>query len=70
MLRSNLCHIYGVCASLNWLIKASLLMKIIRLLLQNSGSTFIIAAIASLISGMGSAGMIAVINYAIAGASD
>lgn len=45
-------------------------MKIIRLLLQNSGSTFIIAAIASLISGMGSAGMIAVINYAIAGASD
>jgi len=41
-------------------------MKIIRLLLQNSGKTFIFAAIASLISGMGSAGMIAVINYAIA----
>ncbi|MEL6494407.1 MAG: cyclic peptide export ABC transporter [Cyanobacteria bacterium J06623_7] len=40
-------------------------MRIIRLLLQNSGVTFILAAIASLISGMGSAGMIAVINYAI-----
>ena len=41
-------------------------MKIIRLLLRNSGKNFIFAAIASLISGMGSAGMVAVINYAIA----
>ena len=41
-------------------------MKIIRLLLRNSGKNFIFAAIASLISGMGSAGMVAVINYALA----
>ena len=45
-------------------------MKIIRLLLQNSGKTFVLAATASLISGMGSAGMIAVINYAIASLLD
>ena len=41
-------------------------MKIIRLLLQNSGKNLVLAAIASLISGMSSAGIVAVINYAIA----
>ena len=45
-------------------------MKIIRLLLQNSGNSFILAAIASLISGASSAGIIAVINYAIANLPD
>jgi putative pyoverdin transport system ATP-binding/permease protein len=41
-------------------------MKIIRLLLKNSGKTFYLAAICSFISGASSAGVIAVINYAIA----
>ena len=40
-------------------------MKIISLLLQNSGKIFFFAAIASFISGISSAGIIAVINYAI-----
>jgi putative pyoverdin transport system ATP-binding/permease protein len=41
-------------------------MKIIRLLLKNSGKIFYLAAICSFISGASSAGVIAVINYAIA----
>jgi len=41
-------------------------MKIIRLLLQNSGKDLFLAAIASFVSGISSAGVIAVINYAIA----
>ena len=41
-------------------------MKIIRLLLESSGKTFYLAAISSFISGVSSAGVIAVINYAIA----
>ena len=41
-------------------------MKIIRLLLQNSKKDLIIAATASFISGASSAGVIALINYAIA----
>ena len=41
-------------------------MKIIRILLENSGKTFYLAAISSFISGASSAGVIAVINYAIA----
>lgn len=41
-------------------------MKIIRLLLQNSGKNLFIAARSSFISGTSSAGVIAVINYAIA----
>ena len=45
-------------------------MKIIRLLLQNSGKNFILAAIASLISGASSAGIIAVVNYAISNLPD
>jgi putative pyoverdin transport system ATP-binding/permease protein len=45
-------------------------MKIIRLLLQNSGNNFFLAAIASFVSGVSSAGVIAVINYAIANLAD
>lgn len=45
-------------------------MKIIRLLLQNSGGRVLLAAIVSFISGASSAGIIAVINYAIANLSD
>ena len=45
-------------------------MRIIRLLLQNSGKNLFIAAIASFISDASSAGIIAVINYAIAPLSD
>lgn len=41
-------------------------MKIIRLLLKNSGKNFFLAAISSFISGVGGASIIAVINYAIA----
>ena len=41
-------------------------MKIIRLLLKNSGKNFFLAAISSILSGASSAGIIAVINYAIA----
>lgn len=41
-------------------------MKIIRLLLENSGKIFYLAAISSFISGVSSAGVIAVINQAIA----
>ena len=41
-------------------------MKIIRLLLKNSGKNFFLAAISSFLSGASSAGIIAVINYAIA----
>ncbi len=41
-------------------------MKIIRLLLKNSGKNFFLAAISSFISGIGGASIIAVINYAIA----
>ncbi|MDJ0742984.1 MAG: hypothetical protein QNJ32_06440 [Xenococcaceae cyanobacterium MO_167.B27] len=41
-------------------------MKIIRLLLKNSGKNFFLAAISSFLSGGSSAGVIAVINYAIA----
>jgi putative ATP-binding cassette transporter len=40
-------------------------MKIIRLLLDNSGKTFFLAAISSLLSGASSAGVLAVINFAI-----
>jgi putative pyoverdin transport system ATP-binding/permease protein len=42
------------------------LMKIILLLLKNSRKNLVIATVASLISGASSAGVIAVINYAIA----
>ncbi|WP_019508728.1 cyclic peptide export ABC transporter [Pleurocapsa sp. PCC 7319] len=45
-------------------------MKIIYLLLQNSGKNLFIAAISSFISGASSAGVIAVINYAIANLSN
>ncbi len=45
-------------------------MKIIRLLLQNSGKDLFLAAITSFISGVSSAGVIALINYAIARISD
>lgn len=45
-------------------------MKIIRLLLQNSRKDLFLAAITSFISGVSSAGVIAVINYAIARISD
>ncbi len=41
-------------------------MKIIRLLLKNSGKNFFLAAIFSILSGASGAGIIAVINYAIA----
>ncbi len=41
-------------------------MKIIRLLLKNSGKDFFLAAIFSILSGASGAGIIAVINYAIA----
>ncbi|WP_414625184.1 cyclic peptide export ABC transporter [Calothrix sp. CCY 0018] len=41
-------------------------MKIIRLLLKNSSKNFFLAAIFSLLSGASGAGIIAVINYAIA----
>jgi putative ATP-binding cassette transporter len=40
-------------------------MKIIRLLLDNSGKTFFLAAISSLLSGASSAGVLAIINFAI-----
>ena len=45
-------------------------MKIIRLFLQNSGKILFIATISSFISGTSSAGVIAVINYAIANLSN
>ena len=45
-------------------------MKIIRLLLKNSGKNFFLAAISSFISGVGGASIIAVINYAIANSDD
>ena len=45
-------------------------MKIIHILLENSGKTFYLAAISSFLSGASSAGVIAVINYAIANLSD
>ena len=45
-------------------------MKIIRLLLKNSGKTFYFAALFSFLSGASSAGIIAVINYAIANLPD
>ena len=45
-------------------------MKIIRLLLKNSGLTFWVAVIFSVIGGASSAGIIAVINYAIANFPD
>ena len=45
-------------------------MKIIRLLLKNSGKNFFLAAISSFISGIGGASIIAVINYAIANLDD
>ena len=45
-------------------------MKIIRLLLENSGKNFYLAAISSFISGASSASVIAVINYAIANLPD
>ena len=38
-------------------------MKIIRLLIKNSGKSFLLAAIFSFISGASSAGLIALINY-------
>jgi putative pyoverdin transport system ATP-binding/permease protein len=41
-------------------------MKIIRLLLKNSGKTFYLAAICSFISGASNSGVIAIINYALA----
>jgi putative pyoverdin transport system ATP-binding/permease protein len=41
-------------------------MKIIRLLLKNSGKTFYLAAICSFISGASNSGVIAMINYALA----
>ncbi|NJL80280.1 MAG: hypothetical protein HC917_18245 [Richelia sp. SM2_1_7] len=41
-------------------------MKLIRLLLKNSGKSFFIATIFSILSGASGAGIIAVINYAIA----
>ncbi|MBE9211621.1 cyclic peptide export ABC transporter [Plectonema cf. radiosum LEGE 06105] len=41
-------------------------MKLIRLLLKNSGKSFFIATIFSIFSGASGAGIIAVINYAIA----
>ena len=45
-------------------------MKIIRLLLKNSGKNFFLAVISSFISGVGGASIIAVINYAIANLAD
>ncbi|MBE9045759.1 cyclic peptide export ABC transporter [Pleurocapsales cyanobacterium LEGE 10410] len=45
-------------------------MKIIRLLFKSSNNNLLLAAIASLISGASSAGIIAVINYAIANLPD
>jgi putative pyoverdin transport system ATP-binding/permease protein len=44
-------------------------MQIIRLLLKNSGKNFFLAAISSFLSGASGAGIIAVINYAIANLS-
>ena len=41
-------------------------MKIIFLLLENSGKVFYLAVISSFISGISSAGIIAIINYALA----
>ena len=41
-------------------------MKVIRFLLNNSGKTFFLAAICSFIGGASNAGVIAVVNYAIA----
>ena len=38
-------------------------MKIIRLLFQKSGKLFVIGAIASILTGASSAGLIALINY-------
>ena len=45
-------------------------MRIIRLLLKNSSKNFIAAIACSLLSGVSSAGIIAVINYAIANLPD
>ena len=45
-------------------------MKILRLLLENSGKNLFLAIAASFISGISSAGVIAVINYAIANLED
>ena len=45
-------------------------MKIIRILLESSGKNFYLAAISSFISGASSAGVIAVVNYAIANLPD
>ena len=45
-------------------------MKILRLLLRSSGKDLIVAAIASVISGASSAGIIATINYAISSLPD
>ena len=45
-------------------------MKILRLLLRSSGKNLIVAAIASVISGASSAGIIATINYAISSLPD
>ena len=45
-------------------------MKIIRLLLDNSRKNFLFAAISSFLSGVSGAGIIAVINYAIANLAD
>ena len=45
-------------------------MKIIRLLLNSSGKNLVLAIAASFISGISSAGVIAVINYAIANLQD
>ena len=45
-------------------------MKIIRLLLKSSGKNLFLAIIASFISGVSSAGVIALINYAIANLQD
>lgn len=45
-------------------------MKIIRLLLKSSSKSLLLATVASFISGVSSAGVIAVINYAIANLQD
>lgn len=50
--------------------RSEICQKIIRLLLRNSGGRALLGAIVSFISGASSAGIIAVINYAIANLPD